>query len=70
MTSIFDLLLSAYIVFTLFDINRANRNYEQHLFLTDGNPRNGWFYFFFKQQIWSIGSIAAFWLVVLLIQSY
>lgn len=58
MTDILHLLFSAYVVFTIFDIQRASRQYDTYKFATFDKPTKSWLHYFIIQQAWSIGSIA------------
>lgn len=58
MTDILHLLFSAYIVFTIFDINNASHQYDTHKFMSFDKPTKSWFSFFIKDQAWSIGTVS------------
>lgn len=64
MIDVLHILFSAYVVFTIFDIQRASR---QHSVSTLEKDEKSWLHFFMIQQAWSIGSLAVVVLVAWMI---
>lgn len=60
MSEILHLVLSAYIVFVIFDLAHSWRRYSDHKFISFDKPTKSWLSFFVDDHKWSVGTCVVF----------